>query len=95
MIAIVTEQIHSSKSVSSGRSVPKEVVLYVEGFLLTPGHIDLSELQFVAVTSDDSSYNPVEDIGGHDDPFGTQSGDSNDVDKETVAIDSWTRKIFN
>lgn len=58
-----------------------DYIHYVEGFLLTPGLIHLSELQFVAVTSDDSSYNPVEDIGGHDDPFGTQSGDSNDVDK--------------
>jgi hypothetical protein len=30
-----------------------DYIHYVEGFLLTPGLFDLSELQFVAVTSDD------------------------------------------
>jgi hypothetical protein len=59
-----------------------DYINYVEGFLLAPGFIDLSELQFVAVTLDGSSYDPVEDFLDYDDiPSEETNGDNNDDDE--------------
>ena len=44
----------------------------MEGFLLAPGYIDLSELQFVAVTPE-SSYDPIADLADDDDVYDTQN----------------------
>jgi Lung seven transmembrane receptor len=48
----------------------------VEGFLLAPGYIDLSELQFVAVTPE-SSYDPIENLADDDDVYDTKSEETN------------------
>lgn len=48
----------------------------MEGFLLAPGFIDLSELQFVVVPP---SYDPIEDLAEDDDVYDTKSkNDNND-----------------